>query len=109
MISYVGIFTNGERTIRKEASFNIIVVDSDGGSVPDLGPVGPPYDPENPEDAPNWIWKIETDLIPDDPSIVDPEGDKPIPFIKSLSDEGLLTIGWDRLMSLPSINYAQIP
>jgi hypothetical protein len=31
-----------------------------------------------------------------------------VPYIKSLSDTGLLTIGWDKIMA-PPLGYAEIP
>lgn len=111
MIGYVANFIKGDKVIRKEATFTVTIIPAASpgpGPGPGPGPVPNPTDPDNPDNdnTPDWTDRIESDLIPDDPDNV--VGDRPIPFIRSLSDTGLLTIGWDRLMQQPP-NYTGIP
>jgi hypothetical protein len=69
-------------------------------------PCGFPPCPPDEKDFPDWTEAIEPNLKPVHPE--DGKQKKPVPFIKSLSDSGLLTIGWDELM-VPPFEYEKIP
>lgn len=85
-VIFVAEFTNGQELIRKQASLFITIWE----------PASPnPAQPDPTEDLPDWNEIPKTNLNPDP---VDPDDNKPEPFIESLSDTGLLRIGWNQLI-----------
>ena len=69
----------------------------------DPPPEPEPWRPEDPIEYQVWDGSIKENMIPEP---YDPE--KPVPHIVSLSQDGVMQIGWDRDM-VPPGNYTVIP
>lgn len=69
----------------------------------DTEPVIEPWMPPDPIEYQKWDGAIRENAIPEP---FDPL--KPIPYVHDLTQTGVMTIGWDKLM-VPPTNYTVLP